>query len=727
MNDVRKISLTSLTQTAHAHGLVTLRDDVALVVDDALRVHAEVATVHFKDKILEIQGASPVPSSIETPYFLMLADTLWFDLTSATGVAYNIRVHVDGRFLRARRGRRIDGVTWELEDVLFSACDAPVAHWAFSAQRVTLKNYLIFLHDLTIHIGGKRLLTLPYFLFPLLPHSRTGFLLPKFSIDRSFGLGITIPYHFECIPDVLDLTAGLHWRQKRGIAFFSDIRHTVHQDSFSRAYFLYAHDRSKLPQAYGNVGRHRYWFEGVFVAPLTFDSMLFRTLFHFDFGTDKYIPYDFFNKPALVEDFFWNVGIVRWQDRYQQAFLYGDHYEVLRRRFTCSQSQVHAVDEHNRLTHLPHVQYTQTYRDVGGPFSYQAMTFADRVFVHHDADCCSSSHDTFRWHAQADVRYQQRFAFGTCTARCTPTVQVQSKLLDTSCINAAGYYVAGSLPLEGGCRMFLQSEVSLALPPLRGYNPQGSYLHRLQPYITMRARPQLQQANWLHADEHDCIYPQTSLLGGFESSWLLDDIFFRIDTAIGYEWADMQAVFPLRVSSVHTHALPIRIAVEGAYKEGFSFSLHQEYHGKNFSLLQLEMDLACFYKQWSLNVGWVHQSRGTQQSRGLLSDIPSFVHMTTGCALEEKFSCMYTASFALKGARPSSFFAHVDVLLQRLRIDYNGHCWGVSFSFEEKRFSQRGQVKKEQLYCFSFRLQSLGVLAKYFKNKPTILKAPDCF
>lgn len=716
--------MQSAKQTYSHTGKVCLVDDVSIKVDNLLRVWADEVVLDTNENILEAFAGSHRPLSIESQYFYMLADSLVLNLSLKTGQAQNVRVHIDGRFISAESAQRIDAYTWRLKNITFTACDAFCPHWSFKAQEAVLEKYFLKIFSPSINVGSCPVLSVPMLIVPPYSHSRSGPCIPKFSVDKTFGLGITLPYYIEIIADALDATVCCHWRQKRGVALLNELRHKVDDDSFSHIHMLYARDRSKKKECPSRQAEHRYWLEGTFVAPFSLEGMKTHNLLHFDFGTDKQIDYDFFNKPAQIEDFFWNAGIVRWYDRSGQVCLSADRYKTVRSRFTCIDSSYHCCREKVLLKHAPQVSYRSAYKKLLPIAAMRHDIHADRIFLSQERNGCRLfDHDTFRFNYVGQITDTLSVGSSRLSWCVSPVMQLHSKLCGDYADRPA-HTINGTIPLEGGYRIWAKGRVEYALPELVGYTQDGDFRHYVQPFIACSYSPKIIDHQWLHADEHDYIYSELSLRGNLRNSWYAGPLMAELHVSGGYDWRSPQDIFPLRRAGMNQHLLPLSVKASCSYSDICHLRIDQEYNSYNFSLLQLEMAMMIKLPYVDVHAGWVHQGGGVQKTRCLLSDISSFVHIDTAISLNTSLVVTYSGYFNLQGSQGSNFFSQVDVLLQQLRVDYNGHCWGLSFGFEEKRFSEQGNVKTEHVYCFSFRLQSLGAFAKYFKNKPVILKAP---
>jgi hypothetical protein len=280
--------------------------------------------------------------------------------------------------------------------------------------------------------------------------------------------------------------------------------------------------------------------------------------------------------------------------------------------------------------------------------------------------------------------------------------------------------IEGSFPLEGAYRLFAQCGIDFDLPQLVGRDDEGRFFHYVQPRFSWQYVPTITQGHWLHADEHDCIFAQQSLWATVENRWYIDRLYAACVVSGGYDFAPESRWFPLRRATQHSHWLPLVVDLTMQY-DFCNIRLAQQYSVQHGGLLQSELMLNTQFEAFSLRAGWVYQSECLQKTRALLADISSMLNFESVVNLGSAWQVSYAGQFTLKRSSGSCFFPPVDILLQRFRVDYKGHCWGIAVGFEEKRYAIRGCVDTDQVYFFSLRLQSLGVFAKHFKQTPVIL------
>ena len=108
----------------------------------------------------------------------------------------------------------------------------------------------------------------------------------------------------------------------------------------------------------------------------------------------------------------------------------------------------------------------------------------------------------------------------------------------------------------------------------------------------------------------------------------------------------------------------------------------------------------------------------------MLSDIPSFALISFGLPLLYNLRVGYEGHFYSPSNSIVAAIKDPHALYHRVRFEYDGHCWGASIGFEEKRYRQQGRTKSEQAYFFALKLESIGSVSKQFKKEPVVLKAP---
>lgn len=717
---IQSIDVRSVKQAITAGSIVELCGQVEILIDNDLHIWADKAVYNHEVQSLIISAESDKTVTLESAYFLLFAEEISIDLLRKIGFARDVRVHIDGRFLSASRAeKRADG-TWHLFDVVFTACDHKEPHWSFRTPEVILKKYFIQISYPSFCVGKFPILGLPVVALPLMTRSRSGFLLPKFSVDKTFGFGVTQEYFWEIAKNYSDALFGVHCRQKRGVALYANARYVNGADSQTSFDMLYARDWIRCNTVAVDPRKNRCWLKGRHVMPLPLDALKVHSLLRVDLSTDNQIAYDYFNKIGAIEDFYWNDYRVRWFDRYNafDAVCINNEY-INRDRYLCEGHCLQCRNDTANLRHAPRMLYDRTYYTIHPFLSGRISTFADHVQLRRDfcADHWLKSTARFDFRLPLESKYAlwgSRLRF-----HAEPVFQYRSKL---PCSRDRGFH--STKDHEWGARTYVQGFIGFDFPAIKGSDYDGRFYHYIQPRISWDFIPTVKQCNWLHTDEKDCVFPQQAINVILENRWYVDEWYASCIVQGGYDFDKPCELFPLRRASLTSNWLPLVVDMQVANRQA-DVRLTQQYDIKSGKLLQLELMLFAQCPYFSLRAGWVHQDRSVQCVRALFADVSSMINTEISANIDSAWQVSYAGQFCLEGNNGNCFFRPVHVLLQRFRVDYKGHCWGAAIGFEEKRFSLRGCVDTEQVYFFSLRLQSLGVFAKHFKQNPTILAEPE--
>jgi len=117
----------------------------------------------------------------------------------------------------------------------------------------------------------------------------------------------------------------------------------------------------------------------------------------------------------------------------------------------------------------------------------------------------------------------------------------------------------------------------------------------------------------------------------------------------------------------------------------------------------------------------VYQNSQMQKERELFSDIPHFVLFGVSVPLFKGMHVYYDGLFYSEKDTKFFPFDGLRPLRHSIRLDYQGHCWGISIGFEEKRYREYGNWQSDQALTLLIRLESLGSVAKRFKKIPSYL------
>src|SRR5207248_1865286 len=137
----------------------------------------------------------------ESPTMVMLADSLFLDLSKGEGRAENIRFHSGEKYISARSGTLQPDSKWLFDHVAYTACDHSVPHWSFTASSASMHNNLLRAKNICFRIKNIPIAWVPGIIVPSsykassANSASSGFLIPRLAWDRHLGFGITQEYY----------------------------------------------------------------------------------------------------------------------------------------------------------------------------------------------------------------------------------------------------------------------------------------------------------------------------------------------------------------------------------------------------------------------------------------------------------------------------------------------------------------------------------------------------
>jgi hypothetical protein len=208
-----------------------------------------------------------------------------------------------------------------------------------------------------------------------------------------------------------------------------------------------------------------------------------------------------------------------------------------------------------------------------------------------------------------------------------------------------------------------------------------------------------------------------------ENGWREGDFDIDLRLSQGYEFYSKNDIFPLNRCYNQEHLTPFQIFLSCSYNDCFSMHLLQEYSWKSLSLMQSEIAAVFSLNKYDFYLSYLYQKRALQRDRELVSDVPVFAVAGFTVPIGKHIQIHYDGSFYSRDRHAFPGFGGARPLLNRFKFNYDGHCWGVSFGFEEKRYRQYGKWKSERAITLSLSLESIGSFAQRFR-RPVIYKAP---
>jgi hypothetical protein len=278
---------------------------------------------------------------------------------------------------------------------------------------------------------------------------------------------------------------------------------------------------------------------------------------------------------------------------------------------------------------------------------------------------------------------------------------------------------------SGAChhKAFIKYGAEWALPERMLSNADYSYVHYIQPLIRWSYRPKFSQEHWHYIDKYDRLYPENRIDFIIQNNWQLEHLDIDFHVSQGFDFYNKADIFPLNRCYNQRHLSPFKIhaafATQNADSTNFDLQILQEYSWKTFSLMQSEIVASLSWKKYHFFLGYLYQQEALQADRKLFSDIPMFAKVGCAIPLGNELQLHYHGSFYSKYPHAFPFFKATKPLLHNLRLNYDGHCWGLSIGYEEKRYRQYGKWKSERGITLALRLESIGSFAQKFRKTPT--------
>ena len=248
----------------------------------------------------------------------------------------------------------------------------------------------------------------------------------------------------------------------------------------------------------------------------------------------------------------------------------------------------------------------------------------------------------------------------------------------------------------------------------------GSYTHFLQPLIRWELSPKIQQDHWCYFDRWDRQYPENQLVFILRNSVTTGKLTLDWQLSQSYDFYGRSDIFFLRRGTLDKHLLPLSLDCSLIYNP-VTIAATQEYEWRNGRLLQSEISASLALNKMTISAGYLYQRPELQAERSLISNIPHFLTFNAMIPLNRQVTLCYDGQFYAEN-RPHFFgFSTMRPLLQRVRLDYSGHCWGFYCGFEEKKYRESGNWKRECAMVLCVRLDSLGSFAQKFRQ-PQIMR-----
>ncbi len=769
VESVNVVRVNSIIQKIEDFNKVVLEGNVEVLIDSRIHLWADVVEIDKKKQTLVAQKKDKGSVVIENKDFLILADKFFLDIDKKTGYADNIRIHFAEGYIRSGRAEKLGENSWKMEDILYTPCDAPNPHWSIVARKATLHNsYFIRVTGALFMMGKVPFFAVPFMALPIQNRSKSGFLLPKLSYDDDLGFGVREEFYWSIFPRC-DTTIGVDWRDRKGVAFFNEFRWARASESFTWLNANYAIEKNAFIKRSDRILQTtyaRYWIEGNdFWQIKTPGNTEVDSLLRLDFGTDKKIGYLFFDNTKGVDDTFYNSWDLRFNNKTNVLNLLLDGSKTRRRRFLpmtaaeyrsvaklAQEDQVDVVPTNNNVFSkkrevedevevykLPHLELNSVYKKFLNIFSLRHDVFLDQIFsrknkletFYVNSKAVKETElvgllkaDNVRFLYGAEIEAFAKAQGNVLRLYFEPTLQATSHLKNSS-VKAKKNVIEGRLFSKGAYRIFFQNGVEWNLPEFLFENEEQNSLYYLQPSFKWEYLPKFKQDHWYYSDKWDRHYPKNRLSFDLRNNLYLDDIQLDFNIYQAYDFYSESDIFPLYRGASKNHMLPLKAELNIAC-DPLNLAITQEYDWKSFRLVQSEIYCGFRLGQFDFYLSTIYQNKKLQETRELYSDLPHFITLGITIPTLKHLTFSYDGQFYSEKDCKLLPFEGLKALTHRVKLDYEGHCWGVALGFEEKNYREYGNWKSERAFTLFVRLESLGSFARKFK-RPAVYNSPSIY
>lgn len=758
-HSVKLIKVNSIEQDISDFNKLILNGDVDILIDNKLHLWADTVEINKKEETLLAKKGLNGAVVIENDSLLILADEFSLDLINKKGSSKNIRIHLEQGYITAKTGEKIDDDNWVLNDISFTPCDHPVPHWSIVANRAVLyKNYLVKISGLLFKASNLPVFLLPYLALPLQKRSKSGFLIPRIAYDNDLGFGIRQEFYWS-IFSRCDSTLGVDWRDKKGLALLDEFRWARSKESFTLFNGTYALEKNAFVKKKNRIQLdtdRRYWINGKDFRNV--DNVLGRdlkTLLRVDFGTDKKIGYQFFDKFLNVDDTFKNSVILRSytsddiinfgfdsKQTSRSKFLDLSQTEKAELRPTLSDEDKDNIDNSQKeiedrftLFRVPRFDFNTANKSFGKNFYFRHNFFMDYVFsrekklerfyvdstvVKEEDFLTFKKADSFRFNYSPELQANIKVKEQNLMFFLEPNMQIRTNLKDRT-KRAKKNVLEGHLFDGGALRFLLKGSAEWVMPELY-FEDSADINYFLQPTLKWSFTPKFDQDHWYHSDVWDRIYPKNEIDFCLRNSWSIDNLLIDFNFRQGLDFYNKLDRFFIDRSPDQEHLYPLGLDLF-IDTDVLNIFFKQEYDWRRFQLLTTELNLSFDIKAFTFYISSIYQNDKIRLTRELFSDIPNFLILSLGFPLIKNTNLSYEGQFYSKKRSYIVPFEGLRPLQHALKLNYEGHCWGISLGYEEKRYREYGNWKSDKAYTLFLRLDSLGSFARRFK-RPAIINKP---
>jgi len=777
---IKTLRINSLKQTISDKNHVVFEGEVEVIIDRKMRLWADRVLLDKEKQTLTAERKESAAISIENDDFVMLADKLFLNFEKKTGYADDIRMHISEGYVSARKAEKLNDNDWRMDEMTYTPCDAELIHWHFRARKAVLHgNYFIKASGLLFKVGPVPVFGMPSMFLPIQGRTKSGhgkaksgFLMPRLYYDYDYGFGFR-QYYYRYFGPHCDTTLGVDWQAYKGIVLSDEFRWARSPEDYTKAMMQYAFARNFFQQRNNKIvkaSEHQYWVEGENYQSIgIFGPMHVDSLTRVDFGTDKRIGYIFLNSTNDVDNTFYNSVLFRGhlsQDMIEARF---DADQTKLQQFTtmtCEEKtqfwplaqeliaqtqaltksrpqrpvknefQKKEIENKTTVVQVPHFEWNTLYKNLKNILNYRHDFFLDQILyrqqafenIYFNSTLLNQreliplrSTDLLRFYYRACL-YKSVFMRGhTLMLEIDPSLQFRSHTKKDEIFHKN--VIEDRIMGRGAYRIASEYSAKWTFPELLIHSDDFRQVHYVQSGISYEFVPKFFQKNWYYMDKWDRLYPKHEIAVQVRNNNIINDYQIDLELKQGYDFYNRQDLFPLRRGLTSRHLLPFRYDISIA-SDSLILACAQEYDMKNLKMLQSEISTGITSDRFNASIGYLYQNEGIQRRRDLLSNIPHFVLCNLAVPISKRATIRYDGQFYSEHKHSFFSLGSIKPLLHRIRLDYNGHCWGFCIGFEEKKYREYGTERAEHYFVFSLKLESIGSFANKIRQ-PSIDRKKD--
>ena len=228
---------------------VGLSGDAQMVYQD-LVVEADSLYLDLEEELAYSTGNSMIKQNGE----IFLSKDIKMDIDTKQGILENGSGSLDDGFLYGSQIRKIADKVYDVDDGIFTTCDAVEPHFYIKAKklRVTLGNQLSG-KPIVYYVNHIPIMALPFATFTIKKGRHSGFLIPQPGWSSNDGKYIKNIAYYYAYKDYFDSKIALDYMEKRGWNFAINNRY-VKRYSFNGNF-----DFNIEKREYGNNSTNTHW------------------------------------------------------------------------------------------------------------------------------------------------------------------------------------------------------------------------------------------------------------------------------------------------------------------------------------------------------------------------------------------------------------------------------------------------------------------------------------